>query len=85
MNNIDVYINCVCVSCRNDFAQLVASEYVSFFDLTDEPLDRALRKFVERCVIVGETQERERVLYHFARRYYECNPKAVDSVGKSDA
>lgn len=32
-----------CFSCSNEFSQLVASEYLSFFDFTGLSLDRALR------------------------------------------
>jgi len=37
-------------------------------------LDEAVRAFLARFCLTGETQERERVLLHFARRYLECNP-----------
>lgn len=32
---------------------------------------------------MGETQERERVLSHFSRRYLDCNPNLMPSEGKN--
>ncbi|XP_068596285.1 PH and SEC7 domain-containing protein 2 [Brachionichthys hirsutus] len=60
---------------NNDFSQLVASEYLSFFDFSGLPLDRALRNFLKAFPLMGETQERERVLVHFSRRFCQCNPQ----------
>lgn len=31
---------------------------------------------------MGETQERERVLVHFSKRFCHCNPEALTSEGK---
>ncbi|KAG9346683.1 hypothetical protein JZ751_006995 [Albula glossodonta] len=55
---------------NNEFSQLVAAEYLRFFDFTGLPLDRALRAFLKAFPLMGETQERERVLVHFSRRFY---------------
>nr|XP_051699407.1 PH and SEC7 domain-containing protein 2 isoform X1 [Oryctolagus cuniculus]XP_051699408.1 PH and SEC7 domain-containing protein 2 isoform X1 [Oryctolagus cuniculus]XP_051699409.1 PH and SEC7 domain-containing protein 2 isoform X1 [Oryctolagus cuniculus]XP_051699410.1 PH and SEC7 domain-containing protein 2 isoform X1 [Oryctolagus cuniculus] len=59
---------------NNDFSRLVAGEYLSFFDFSGLTLDRALRTFLKAFPLMGETQERERVLTHFSRRYCQCNP-----------
>ncbi|XP_070410039.1 PH and SEC7 domain-containing protein 2 isoform X2 [Nothobranchius furzeri] len=64
---------------NNDFSQLVASEYLNFFDLSGLSLDRALRNFLKAFPLMGETQERERVLVHFSRRYCQCNPQTPTS------
>uniref|UniRef100_A0A671MM93 PH and SEC7 domain-containing protein 2-like n=1 Tax=Sinocyclocheilus anshuiensis TaxID=1608454 RepID=A0A671MM93_9TELE len=64
---------------NNDFSQLVASEYLSFFDFTGLSLDRALRNFLKAFPLMGETQERERVLVHFSKRFCRCNPEALTS------
>lgn len=40
------------------------------------------RSFLKELALMGETQERERVLAHFSQRYYECNPNAISSEGK---
>lgn len=71
-----------CCSSRNDFNQLVAEEYVKLFNFQGDTLDRALRKFVKQFTIIGETQDRERVLHFFAARYLDCNPTTFTSVGK---
>ncbi|XP_076877451.1 PH and SEC7 domain-containing protein 2 [Brachyhypopomus gauderio] len=64
---------------NNEFSQMVASEYLSFFDFTGLPLDRALRNFLKAFPLMGETQERERVLVHFSKRFCRCNPDAPTS------
>lgn len=60
----------------------MAEEYLKYFDFEDDTLDMALRKFLSQFSLIGETQERERVLDHFSRRYMECNPRSFNSVGK---
>ncbi|XP_039692207.1 PH and SEC7 domain-containing protein 2 [Pteropus medius] len=59
---------------NNEFSRLVAGEYLSFFDFSGLTLDRALRTFLKAFPLMGETQERERVLTHFSHRYCQCNP-----------
>ncbi|XP_043841870.1 PH and SEC7 domain-containing protein 2 isoform X2 [Dromiciops gliroides] len=61
------------LSKNNEFSRLVAEEYLSFFDFSGLSLDRALRTFLKAFPLMGETQERERVLTHFSRRYRQCN------------
>ncbi|UJR13665.1 hypothetical protein I4U23_000677 [Adineta vaga] len=65
---------------RNDFNQLVAEEYVKLFNFQGDTLDRALRKFVKQFTIIGEAQDRERVLHFFAARYLDCNPTTFTSI-----
>jgi len=60
---------------NNDFSKAVADEYCKLFDFDNLSLDEALRLFLSRFCLVGETQERERVLLHFSRRYLEGNPR----------
>ncbi|XP_062405008.1 PH and SEC7 domain-containing protein 2-like isoform X1 [Sardina pilchardus] len=64
---------------NNDFSQMVAAEYLTFFDLSDLSLDRALRSFLKAFPLMGETQERERVLVHFSKRFCHCNPDSLTS------
>ncbi|XP_034054835.1 LOW QUALITY PROTEIN: PH and SEC7 domain-containing protein 2 [Gymnodraco acuticeps] len=66
---------------NNEFSQLVASEYLSFFDFSGLSLDRALRNFLKAFPLMGETQERERILVHFSRRFCNCNPQTLSSEG----
>ncbi|KAM6306328.1 PH and SEC7 domain-containing protein 1 [Aegotheles albertisi] len=64
---------------NNEFSKMVAGEYLKFFVFTGMTLDQALRSFLKELALMGETQERERVLAHFSQRYYECNPNAISS------
>ncbi|KAK3509050.1 hypothetical protein QTP70_018789 [Hemibagrus guttatus] len=65
----------------NEFSRAVGEEYLKFFDFSDQSLDEALRSFLKEVVLIGETQERERVLDHFSRRYQQCNPETLSSAG----
>lgn len=65
---------------NNDFSRAVAEEYLSFFQFGGQSLDCALRAFLQALVLSGETQERERILYQFSRRFHHCNPEAFPSV-----
>ncbi|XP_074936053.1 PH and SEC7 domain-containing protein 3 isoform X1 [Phalacrocorax aristotelis] len=64
---------------NNEFSKLVAEEYLKFFDFTGMTLDCSLRSFFKAFSLIGETQERERVLIHFSSRYYQCNPNTISS------
>ncbi|XP_060037457.1 PH and SEC7 domain-containing protein 3 isoform X3 [Erinaceus europaeus] len=64
---------------NNEFSKLVAEEYLKFFDFTGMTLDQSLRYFFKAFSLVGETQERERVLIHFSNRYFHCNPDTIAS------
>ncbi|XP_054468103.1 PH and SEC7 domain-containing protein 3 [Anoplopoma fimbria] len=63
----------------NDFSRAVGEEYLKLFDFTKQTLDHALRSFLKVVVLIGETQERERVLQHFACRFHQCNPDSFTS------
>jgi hypothetical protein len=67
----------------NDFSRAVAEEYLKYFDFESDTLDLALRKFLKQFSLTGETQERERVLVHFSKRYLDCNPGSFNSQGQS--
>ncbi|KAM6469992.1 PH and SEC7 domain-containing protein 3 isoform 4-T4 [Liasis olivaceus] len=64
---------------NNEFSKLVAEEYLKFFDFTGMSLDHSLRTFFKAFSLIGETQERERVLVHFSSRYHQCNPNAIST------
>uniref|UniRef100_A0A8B9NL51 SEC7 domain-containing protein n=1 Tax=Accipiter nisus TaxID=211598 RepID=A0A8B9NL51_9AVES len=68
---------------NNDFSGMVAQEYLDFFQFGGQTLDQALRSFLQALVLTGETQERERILGHFSRRYHHCNPGAFPSPGST--
>lgn len=65
----------------NDFSRAVAEEYLKYFNFEKDTLDIALRKFLKQFSLTGETQERERVLVHFSKRYLDCNPGSFNSQG----
>ncbi|XP_074838007.1 PH and SEC7 domain-containing protein 4-like [Carettochelys insculpta] len=65
---------------NNEFSRQVAEEYLAFFQFSGQTLDRALRSFLKVLVLTGETQERERILGHFSRRYHLSNPDAFPSA-----
>ncbi|KAL3276719.1 hypothetical protein HHI36_012088 [Cryptolaemus montrouzieri] len=67
------------LSKNNDFSKAVAEEYLKYFDFENDTLDTALRKFLKQFSLTGETQERERVLVHFSKRYLTCNPGSFNS------
>ncbi|KAM3862873.1 PH and SEC7 domain-containing protein 1 [Diretmus argenteus] len=71
------------LSKNNDFSRMVAEEYLSNFSFSGLTIDQALRVFLREFALMGETQERERVLTQFSRRYLQCNPNTIpneDSV-----
>ena len=55
---------------------------MKYFDFSGCTLDAALSQFLERFALTGETQERERVLVHFSRRYMDNNGGAFNSPGE---
>ncbi|XP_053559187.1 PH and SEC7 domain-containing protein 3 isoform X2 [Bombina bombina] len=65
---------------NNEFSRLVAEEYIKYFDFTGMSLDQSLRYFFKAFSLIGETQERERVLIHFSNRYFQCNPNSMSSA-----
>ena len=68
------------LSKNNEYCGAVAQEYCNFFDFTDLSLIESLRQFLSKFCLVGETQERERVLLHFSKRFFVCNPSAFAST-----
>ncbi|XP_075902108.1 uncharacterized protein LOC142901470 [Nelusetta ayraudi] len=64
------------LSKNNEFSQMVAEEYLNNFNFSRLSLDQALRKFLEKFSLSGETQERERVLVQFSRKYRQSQPES---------
>ncbi|QQP56098.1 CLUMA_CG019982_ isoform A [Caligus rogercresseyi] len=60
----------------NEYNSVVAEEYLKFFDA---PV------FLSQFCLTGETQERERVLFYFSKRYRECNPDSKAKFLSIDA
>ncbi|XP_068130966.1 PH and SEC7 domain-containing protein 4-like isoform X2 [Hyperolius riggenbachi] len=65
---------------NNEFSAMVAEEYLALFDFTGKSLDAALRSLMQELILTGETQERERVLDHFSKRFHNCNPRDFSSA-----
>ncbi|XP_062256315.1 PH and SEC7 domain-containing protein 1 isoform X2 [Platichthys flesus] len=65
------------LSKNNEFNQKVAEEYLCNFNFSGLNIDQALRSFLRQFALIGETQERERVLAHFSRRFRQCNPESL--------
>jgi PH and SEC7 domain-containing protein len=57
----------------------VADEYLRYFTFEKLTLDESLRQFLKQFSLSGETQERERVLVHFSKRFLDCNPGTLNS------
>ena len=70
------------INYSNEFSRVVAEEYLNYFDLRGDTLDVALRKFLDKFSLTGETQERERVLVHFSKHFLNSNPGTFNSQGK---
>ncbi|KAI0645547.1 hypothetical protein C8Q79DRAFT_1010490 [Trametes meyenii] len=51
--------------------------YMNFFDFSNLRLDQAFRKLCGKLYLKAETQQVDRILEEFARRYWECNPTSV--------
>lgn len=71
------------LSKNTEYNSVVAEEYLKFFDFESCSLDAALRQFLSHFVLTGETQERERVLLYFSKRYLECNPSVHGTLFNS--
>ncbi|XP_067052123.1 PH and SEC7 domain-containing protein 1-like isoform X3 [Acropora muricata] len=61
------------LSKNTPYGKLVALEYLKFFDFHNESITESLQKFLKAFHLSGETQERERILIPFSKRYQECN------------
>ncbi|KAI0821612.1 hypothetical protein BC628DRAFT_1329136 [Trametes gibbosa] len=51
--------------------------YMNFFDFSNLRLDQAFRKMCGKLYLKAETQQVDRILEEFARRFWECNPTSV--------
>lgn len=71
------------LSKNTEYNSVVAEEYLKFFDFESCSLDAALRQFLSHFVLTGETQERERVLLYFSKRYLECNAEVQGTLFNS--
>lgn len=61
------------------FYAAALEHYFTSFDFMGDPLDIALRKFLMTASLPTETQQIDRVVETFAKRYSECNPGLYSS------
>ncbi|TFK74047.1 hypothetical protein BDN72DRAFT_956116 [Pluteus cervinus] len=54
--------------------KVALKHYIDFFDFTGLRLDLAFRKLCTKLFLKGETQQVDRILDEFSRRYWDCNP-----------
>uniref|UniRef100_A0A8R1HT28 SEC7 domain-containing protein n=1 Tax=Caenorhabditis japonica TaxID=281687 RepID=A0A8R1HT28_CAEJA len=65
---------------QNDFSFLVLVKYLELFQFSTTRIDAALREFLCRVELRGESSARERLLRVFSARYLECNPSIFESL-----
>ncbi|VDD88070.1 unnamed protein product, partial [Enterobius vermicularis] len=70
------------LSKNNDFGRMVSEEYCGLFNFSGIRLDAAIREFLSRFCLIGESQERTRIIEHFGNRYFQCNPTLFSSPGQ---
>lgn len=51
--------------------------YIDMFDFAGLRLDLAFRRLCGKLFLKGETQQVDRILEQFSRRYWECNPTTL--------
>ncbi|KAJ3398871.1 hypothetical protein HDV05_002215, partial [Chytridiales sp. JEL 0842] len=51
---------------------------MDLFEFYGNTLNEAIRKLCNHLYLSGETQQVDRILFEFARRYWECNEGAKD-------
>ncbi|KAG6812608.1 hypothetical protein H0H92_001959 [Tricholoma furcatifolium] len=57
--------------------RMALHNYVEFFDFTSLRLDMAFRRLCSKLYLKAETQQVDRILEEFSRRYWDCNPGGV--------
>ncbi|CCM05711.1 uncharacterized protein FIBRA_07943 [Fibroporia radiculosa] len=51
--------------------------YMDYFDFSGLRLDHAFRRLCAKLYLKAETQQLDRILEEFARRYFDCNPTTI--------
>ncbi|KAF8070176.1 hypothetical protein FPV67DRAFT_1005473 [Lyophyllum atratum] len=57
--------------------KLALHHYINYLDFSGLRLDLAFRRLCTKLYLKGETQQVDRILDEFSRRYWECNPGGV--------
>ena len=63
--------------CRSPINRIALRYYMDYFDFTGLRLDNAFRRLCGKLFLKAETQQVDRILEQFARRYWECNPTSI--------
>ncbi|MBW0524123.1 hypothetical protein O181_063838 [Austropuccinia psidii MF-1] len=71
----------VLATSSNEYYQSVLLQFMTLFEFGHDPIDLALRKFLMIVYLPKETQEIDRVIENFSKRYLDCNPKLFNSHG----
>ncbi|VDL84550.1 unnamed protein product [Nippostrongylus brasiliensis] len=65
---------------RSEFSAMVTTKYLELFVFTSLRIDAALREFLSRVELHGDSAERERLLRFFSARYHQSDPSLFNSV-----
>ncbi|KAL0956601.1 hypothetical protein HGRIS_002738 [Hohenbuehelia grisea] len=57
--------------------KVALKHYMNFFDFTSLRLDMAFRRLFAKLFLKAETQQVDRILEQFSRRYWDCNPNTL--------
>ncbi|KAM6502301.1 hypothetical protein JOM56_002278 [Amanita muscaria] len=57
--------------------KIALRHYVSFFDFSGLRLDLAFRRFCSKLYLKAETQQVDRILEEFSKRYWECSSSSL--------
>lgn len=58
-------------------SNLVLESYMGHFDFKGVYLEQAFRNLCSKLSLKGETQQIDRILMQFSKRYFECNPRCI--------
>jgi PH/SEC7 domain-containing protein len=57
--------------------QAALHNYMQHFDFQGLRLDNAFRRLCAKLYLKAETQQVDRILDEFAKRYFDCNPDCI--------
>ncbi|TMS38035.1 hypothetical protein L596_004849 [Steinernema carpocapsae] len=70
---------------RDEYGEKLSSEFMKLFNVGGVRIDAALRLFLEKVALKGESSERAQLLKKFSDRYHESNPDIFESTDKVHA
>ncbi|KIY53114.1 hypothetical protein FISHEDRAFT_34005 [Fistulina hepatica ATCC 64428] len=57
--------------------KIALHHYIALLDFCNLRLDKAFRRLCSKLYLKGETQQVDRILEEFSKRYWECNPASL--------